>query len=292
MKNTLFKSSRFVLVARKYYNEEGHTMLLRLATLFGIMIFVFCFNGIVETNNRNFYTNNTENVDKTQFKENMKTFQERSNRSNNSELAIGIIILFAFGIYIGSTMMEHTDTKAGRISLYTQPATYFEKYFVRWLAILPIFLIIYALFFVCADMIRTGLCVMIFPNAPDTHHVYYDLLWNEVLQEGSIYVFLAAAFLASQSAFMLGSAVYRKNAFVKTFVSVAIIILVAAFVSYLTDKFYHVITPLDQVIYFGHHDSDKLAANIAALLLYTLTAFNWLITYIRFKENDVLHRLL
>lgn len=52
MKDTLFNSSRFALVARKYFFESRHTMLLRLVTMFGIMVIVFSLLGLFDTADR------------------------------------------------------------------------------------------------------------------------------------------------------------------------------------------------------------------------------------------------
>jgi hypothetical protein len=187
-------------------------------------------------------------------------------------------------------MMEHTDTKAGRISLYSQPSSNFEKYFIRWLTAVPLYLIIYALFFVIADIIGTWIAMLIYPDIPGIHNIFYDTLLKEFFSKDQTPLLFISLYFGLQSAFMLGSAVFQKNALVKTFVSVAIIAIISFYILYTTDGAKYAIQINN---YIGYYRSIyMISCNIATCVIIFLTLFNWLVTYLRFKENDVVCKLI
>lgn len=300
MKNTLFKPSRFALTAKKYYSENGRTMLLRLVTMFGIMVTVLCIQGLIETSEHYYLTKTgTDKVDaeNSQFRQNIidslqKEITKRSNETNNTEIGFSFFMLFAFGIYISSTMVEHTDSKAGRIALYTQPASYLEKYLIRWLTVFPAFFIAFMLSFFFADIIRTAVCLGVYPGAPGTHTIFWDTLGLNILHGENILCLLICLYPALTSMFMLGSTVYSKNAFVKTFVSVAVLAILVIYTGYLTVKFHEANEISRQIEYVSFYKSEHFIISIISCLLCLLALINWLVTYFRFKENDVTHRLI
>lgn len=297
MKNTLFKSSRFALVAKKYYSENGRTMLLRLVTMFGVMVTVFCIQGLIETGERNWTTDNSDTAECRQECQGrihiyQQEIEQRSNETNGTEIGFATFMIFAFGIYISSTMVEHTDNKAGRIALYTQPASYFEKYLIRWLTVFPAFIIAFLLSFFFADIIRTAVCHGVYPSAPGTHTIFWDTLGHEILHGKNIIYLLICLYPALTSMFMLGSTVYSKNAFVKTFVSVAVLAILVIYTGYLATKFYKADEMYSQVVYVSFYSSEDFIISIISWLLCLLALINWLVTYFRFKENDVIHRLI
>jgi len=292
MKDTLFNSSRFALVARKYFFESKHTMLLRLVTMFGIMVIVFSLLGLFDTADRYHQMKEAQSEMAIQHPQNQKydcLLNGRTNNQNSNEIIFAWFLLFFVGTYMGSKMVEHTGSKAGRISIYSQPATNFEKYFIRWLMVVPISLIIYALLFVGADLVRTGLCQMIYPGVPGTHHVYYDILWEDFFIKDKIGQVYVPVYLALQSIFMLGSTVFCKNKFIKTATATVLLILMMTLIIFMIGE--TSATTNNNIYYVSYSTYNNLTHIITSALL-VLTVINWIVAYVRFKESDVIHRLL
>ncbi len=299
MKNTIFNPSRFALTARKYITENGHTLLISATTLFGIVLFASVFWGIVNASDHHadvmqYEISKKQNTVEEYQQQNIKRFQEQDRDHPNKpllgEVGFALAVMFAFAFYLGSAMIEHTDTKAGRITLYSQPSTYFEKYLIRWLVVVPGCMVACLISFVLADLIRTGVVSMIYPDMIGNYHFNYgNILCNYRNNSEDVWI-LAGSYLALQSIAMLGSVICRKNTFIKTFSIASMIVLIMFWLLYTGAQAQRTENAIDTTSYLYYSSPVNLSPSIFIYLLFLLAVVNWSISYLRLKENDVIQR--
>ncbi len=301
MKNTIFNPSRFALTARKYVIENGHTLLVSAATLFGVVLFASVFWGIIDANDRHaeltqYEISQKQNTVDEYQQERFERLQEQDkthpNQPLSGEVGFALAAMFAFAFYLGSAMIEHTDTKAGRITLYSQPSTYFEKYLTRWLVVVPGCVVACSISFVLSDLIRTGVVSVIYPGMIGNYHFNYgNLLYNYRNNCENVWLFTGLYF-ALQSIAMLGSVICRRNAFIKTFSTTSFIVLVMFWLLYTGIQAQRMENAIDTTSYMYYFSFPmNLPSSIFTYLLFILALINWYISYLRLKENDVIQRL-
>ena len=301
MKNSIFNPSRFALTARKYITENGHTLLIRATTLFGLVLFACVFFGIIDANDRHSVLmqyeiskkqNNIEGYQQQLFERYQKQEKTHPNDPLSGEVGFALVAMFAFAIYIGSAMIEHTETKAGRINLYSQPSTYFEKYLIRWLIVVPGCIVACIISFILSDLIRTGVVSMIYPDLLGNYHFNYSNLVRNFYNRSEIIWIFTGFYLALQSIFMLGSVICRRNAFIKTFATTSIMVLIMFGLLYMGVQMQKMENVIDDTLYMYYNSSPmNISPNVFTYILFILTASNWYIVYLRLKENDVVQRL-
>jgi hypothetical protein len=305
MNDNIFSCSRFKLVFRKYFSENCHTMFLRILTLFGILVIVFALYGWDEAAGRKQIIDNVskiEKVDRNSSNYDYRSYlsiledaKEHSNDPLNTELILGFFIAFFSALYVGSTFMEHAGSKEERINIYLQPATMFEKYLVRWLFTILLFVIVYPIVFVLADLIRVAFVSLIYPGLPGTYPVNYSTIFSDLTFLPGARCFFITLFFALQSAFMLGSSVWHKNAFIKTAVSVVVLFFIIFWVGNIASDFGHVSAngaDVKEDYLSVYSSNDNVFSVVYAIIFSVLTLFNWALTYVRMKENDIAGRVL
>ena len=94
-----------------------------------------------------------------------------------------------------------------------------------------------------------------------------------------------ALYFFCQSSFVLGSTIWPKNAFLKTFVAGAIIFITyVLFILWMNDLF-DIGTTLDRSL-------DKERVWITLAIVFSICAlFNWTLAYFRLKESEIINRM-
>ena len=170
------------------------------------------------------------------------------------------------------------------------PASQFEKFLYRWIISVPL---AFLLFFVCAviaDWLRVlfvdfymGIevrtidwCKLIFHSA--------DAGFNT---DAASWIVLLIFFM-TQSFFLVGSVVWRRSHFVKTFFSMFVITLIYGRVAVWIYDLFH-----KEDLFYGAPpllDNDKTVFWSAAILMTVISLFNYLLTYLRFRESEIINR--
>lgn len=271
--DTFFSASRFTLVVRKVILENGKVYLLRLLAMYGTIALIMCLNAF------------SYDYTQTNYLE---------NRVWQGEIQIFPFCLFLWGTLGASTLMENFKYKASRTTALMLPATQFEQFFARWLIHVPLFLLIFLFAFYLASCTRSLLCVIFYP---DSYLVGPIPLLATLVRDESGLAFLFANslnlvtafsfFLLVQSFFVLGSVVWPKNAFLKTFAALAILFILymifafGLFEQHFISRSYR--TPFDDI-------SSETVQWVFACALCLLAVFNWVLAYFRFKEIEIINR--
>lgn len=264
IKDTFFSMPRFVNLCRKDMVESWRTNLLRVLLLYGVMTVVILWMGYFE------YRETSIGMDK-------------EDPMWNFTFVFLLWSLLGFGCLSASFTMEKMKSKTGRLSMLMIPATSFEKYFSRWLLSTVIFFAVFLIAFLLADYTR----VLIYSLAyPELEKISAFPLFGGEESDSTIKVIVAFIIFA-QSCFVLGSTIWPKNAFLKTFVAGAIIAIVYSLLAaWMGDLFYDEKT---RSIARDLGRDTKFA--YGSIILYAFTLFNWVFGYFRFKESEIINRM-
>ncbi|MCI5707598.1 MAG: hypothetical protein MR298_09825 [Odoribacter sp.] len=269
--NTIFNLSRFKNLLLKELKENKKSLLLRWLMLYGFLTITFLLAAL-------------------------QYYPTSQNEYNvwALEMAAFIGILFVTGCASASLMMEHINTKTKRISTLILPASSFEKFIVRWLIFVVFFLMFYWIAFYLADWTRMAIYSAAYPeNTLISPLPLSDFLWNP----GSEYCYFKArkltllafsGYLAIQSFFVLGSCIWPKNSFIKTFAALFLLFGVYFYFAFLSAEQYlsnkYISDPFPNLVNEGNQEL------VGICILSGIVLFNWILAYFRFKESEIIQR--
>lgn len=277
IKDTFFSLPRFMNLCRKEMVESWRSNVLRIVLLYGVMTVAMVWNGYFEY--RHVYNNGDAEDPAWAF------------------LLVAFIWgLWVFGCLSASFTMEKMKTKTNRTSTLMIPATPFEKYFSRWFVFTVVFLVVFLITYKLADYTRVIVYSLTYPEkdfiAPvDLSHLigkgkdYYTLC-----RTGWEFGVVIAGYFFVQSLFILGSTIWPKNSFLKTFASGTIIVIVYFLVGVFMSKML-----LDNKLHYsfpgGIVMSDEAIWGLFIATCTFFTLFNWILAYFRFKESEIINRM-
>lgn len=272
MKDTFFSFPRFVNYFKKVLVEDRKRLLQRIITVFGLLV---VFGAIISDSCYQHY---------------MDALKIGIVRNEIDPAIDGLMPLFVFGLFIGcalsaSFIMEPMSSKTGRIYELMLPATSFEKYFVRWFIYTIGYLVVYYLLFLLVDVMRVCVFSVIYPEIDIITFLnpYAEIV---AFRDDPSLGFIVSLYLLLQSIFVLGSSLWPKYAFLKTFT--AYTILGMAFSAF----FAGIMNLFDRPgnSYIMPELSDDTLFLIATCGVMMVTLFFWWLAYKRFKEMEVVNR--
>lgn len=272
MKDTFFSFPRFANYFKKVLVEDRKRLLQRIITVFGLLV---VFGAIISDSCYQHY---------------MEALKIGIVRSEIDPAIDGLMPLFVFGLFIGcalsaSFIMEPMSSKTSRIYALMLPATSFEKYFVRWFIYTIGYLVVYYLLFLLVDVMRVCVFSVIYPEIDIITFInpYAEIV---ALRDEVPLGFVVSLYLLLQSIFVLGSSLWPKYAFLKTFTAYTILgMAFSAFFAGIMNLFNR---PGNS--YIMPELSDDTLFLIATCGVMMVTLFFWWLAYKRFKEMEVVNR--
>ena len=278
IKDTFFSLPRFMNLCRKEMVESWRSNVLRMVLMYGVMAVVMVWNGYTQYN----YHDSVYFI-----------------RHANTDPAWGFILmaflwfLFVFGCLSASLVMEKMKNKTSRLSTLMTPSTPFEKFFSRWLISTIVFLVVFLIAFKLADWTRVMIYMVSYPelkgviaSAPLSYLGNSGYYWTGLQTWDGLLMALSGYFFA-QSIFVLGSSIWPRNSFVKTFSVVIVIIIVYVAIGSLLAK----------ILFegrggYGVHQtmSDEAMMHLSTAVFFAMAVFNWIVAYFRFKESEIINR--
>lgn len=263
------------MLCRKEIVENWRALLLRVLLMYGVIALLLLWNGYAEY----VYLD-------------LDSYQAiyEEDPAWNFVYVLAYWSLFGFGAIAASLTMEKMRDKTGRISVLMLPATSFEKFFSRWLISTVGYLVAFFLVFELADFTR----VAVFSLArPDLSELIEPIkLWDMGLMEEPEYArwYLITMYFFVQSLFVLGSAVWPKNSFLKTFAAVMLIVFVYFLLSAT------LVNSLDKMggnypLIFRTMFAERTLCPILSAFFSVFALVNWTLAYFRFKESEIIQRM-
>ena len=277
IKDTFFSLPRFMNLCRKEMVENWRSNVLRMVLMYGVMAVVMVWNGYFEY--RYWHSGQIEDP--------AWTFL----------LVVFIWSWWGFGCLSASFTMEKMKTKTSRTSMLMVPATPFEKFFSRWFVFTVVFLVIFLISYKLADYTRFIIYSLAYPEEKDfiipvdlSHLVGERKTYYTLCRTGLQFGALLSAYFFVQSLFVLGSSIWPKNSFLKTFASGTVIAIVYFLLAVFMSKMF-----LENGNYYSENVftgmSEDTAMSIMIVVGIFFTLMNWTLAYFRFKESEIVNRM-
>lgn len=206
-------------------------------------------------------------------------------------LATYMVMLFIFGGLSASIMFSDLGNKEGRIRMLMRPGLSIEKFLSRWLIYVGLFLVVYLLSVVVADTVRYIVLKSRFPESPAIVPIYASL--NPAVVKAIIpsfngvvikqVLFCIGFYFGIQSFFVLGSVIWPRMSFPKTFgvFSALTFIYIMCTVG--------VVSMFDTgVRYTSRPFVERHADMILLILSFGAIAVNYVLTWLRLGETEVI----
>jgi len=207
----------------------------------------------------------------------------------NAMLIFFWIGLFLAGCFSASMMMNPIRDKESAIPSLMLPASQLEKFTVRWLTYVPGFIVTYIAGFLAIDTLRVLYCTITHPLAINIEFAFSDLFSDSDNILATICGL--ASFLSTQSLFVLGSTIWPKRSFLKTFL--ALCVLNGIISIYFTGLAMTLFNPDYNYVPEWLEDFQPTRRMIAwAVTLTSLffSSINYLIAYFRYRESEIIQR--
>lgn len=253
-----FRMQRAWMLMKKYLMDNRAPLLMSWAFVTLGMIIVGVVNGIC-------YAHSTMSGDK-------------------DEAIYMSIVFFVGGLLVTSNAYKSMSRQGTALITLTTPASQLEKFAVRWIMVVPGYIVCAFLSAVLSDCIRFMMMRYMFGD--NVHLIdWCDLLAGKK-PYGSLAYCILSGFLLTQSFYLLGSIVWRKHCFVKTFLVVGIIFMTYAIAGTLAWESMEFEKGTSMMM-----QKDSLFRYTPAIVLSWLMIIgNYVLTYIRFKEADIIQK--
>ncbi|MBQ8672947.1 MAG: hypothetical protein IJ511_02665 [Bacteroides sp.] len=279
MSECFFSMPRFVHLCRKEMVENWKKLVLRLVMIYGVMTISFLWFCSCEYNG---------DPASSYWKDRL------ADPFFDFGASMFYVYWLAFGALSASLFMEGMKSKTGRTRLLLTPCTTFEKFFVRWVIYIPAFLVAYLILFRLADWTRLLVMKPFFPWAGQIAPVSFPAVLGFTVDisrrlEWLNLLMMLGGYFFMQSFFVLGSVLWPRRSFVKTFAALILLgLVVTMVVAWACGAF----IPDDGSVpdsYFANW-SEAGVKLLASFLLSCATLFNWALAYFRFRESEIINR--
>ncbi len=266
IRDTFFSLPRFVHLCRKEMAEDWKKHALRIVLMYGMMTFAFLWSGFSEANG------------------DLYTYLNSQDPSWKFVATGGIILCVVFGCISASFMMGQMKSKTGRTSVLMTPVTPFEYYFSRWIVYVFAYLLVFLIVFKLADYTRVSVISLIAPEDMVVESFRFSYMKGNHSSFFSYREFIVAiaGYFFAQSWFVLGSSIWPKNAFLKTFSAGAVFV----FTILLTARIIRVSASSGPSYFSGHNMIEYVLVGGMSVFV----VFNWILAYYRFKESEIINR--
>lgn len=201
-----------------------------------------------------------------------------------AEMVVFTVALLFFSTLSAAALGSNLRDKAGRISAFMLPATQLEKFMARWVIFIPMALIVFLLGFLCIDLLRMVMTWIFIPEASGSIH---SILTAEYYSSDTVLI-MASYILSSQASFALGSMLWPKNSWVKTFAALSAIGIIGSFIMawlamalFRNNGVYH---------YSGIDILDECGVDLLVAVSLLWTVLYHVIAYYRYKEMEIIQR--
>lgn len=255
--NQTFNFTRFMMLCKKDIIEDWRRILLMIGGMTGCMLVV----GIIVA-----YASGSGNKD---------AFE--ANLTAQIALVWYALIALLSGLAITSGLYKSMGKPSTALSTLMCPASGFEKFFMRWIVSVPLFLIGAVLSAMLCDCIRALYIDVVL------HSYSVCVPWKELIfgtQSGDFWT-VVFMYLFYQSLYMVGAAFFSKNHFLKTFVYLFVV-----------SGIYMIIAGLVLVTFALRNKvyNDLPWDEISGWVWTIAVLFNYLITYVRVREMEIINR--
>ena len=277
IRDTFFSASRFMSLCRKVMVESWKTNVLRFVMMYGIMAIIFVWSGYLNYDHPERLLSKGVTYDP-MWKLGLVAF------------LWAVVIMGMLG---ASFVMERMKTKTNRIAVLMTPATMFEKFLSRWLVFTFGFFIVFLIAFKMADWTRVLVYQICYPelgniisSIPLSHLVGQGPYWT-AFHDCDHFLLVVSIYFFAHSLFVLGSSIWPKNSYVKTFTALVVIVVIYSVIGV---TFAYNLFEGRSGYKVGSDISDDAVTLWSTVAFFIMSLFNWVVAYFRFKESEIINR--
>lgn len=271
--NQFFSFDRMSLLVRKNIQENWRPIALSWAGIFGLLVIIALL------------------VAKASHYDGIQP-EYYSSRSIANFLGWITAVFLICGVYVAACSFKRMATPPGALSTLMTPASQFEKFALKWLAAVPVYILVFFVIAYLADWIRVyasywmydievrPVNVMKILFHPTDMGLFKGIAWRSLLY-----------FLAMQSFFLLGSIVWPKNSALKTFVCMIAISFIYAWVGIWIASLLDM-SDGDSHLYYGGPEfiNEDSVLYVVDVFTAIIAVINYWLTYQRFREAETISR--
>lgn len=270
-----FSFPRLGKLMKKYISENWRLLAMGIGLIFGAMILI---ESLISVTNYSRYT--------LEWDIRYEVGGIIWDPAWSSVESLFFFMLFILGSVCACMAFSGLSNKEKRIYSIMFPANTFEKYLVRFIIHVPAFVVVYIAAFYVGELVRVGVTSSLIDDTRmlsvmDFKYIFTNLRTGEI-NENSVFSILI--FIGVQSTFVLGSILFHKNAFVKTFVAGVLVFIIFFLIVFGTMEW---LTPEN---YRPYDISLTGVYAIFMTIFLGLALFNYVLAYFRFKELEVVNR--
>lgn len=206
-----------------------------------------------------------------------------------ADMLMFTLSLFVFGATAASMTFADMNNKEKRLNALTFPAKQSEKFIVRWAVFIPMFIVLFCGACLLAETVRFLLLKAIVDHPElvsflDLSHMVTRTVngQSHLLPEAKITFW---SFIAIQSLFCLGSAVWQKASFIKTFIFLGTLAIAYSFIVWLT---------LNSIAAISHNlepaYSQSALGIVFRCIAIAVATFCYITAYFRMREMEIINR--
>jgi hypothetical protein len=282
--NKYFSFSRLTALFKKDFTEQRRTILITAAALFGALLIIFIIASAF--NDSTWYSPGAAGAD---------SHYGITQQQNTTMDIFFFLILMIGGLIISSKMFAESHKKIENHDWFMLPASTLEKFAARLIASSIVYVIAAVIFMLLLSVTAGSITALLFNDKL--------LIFNPLKRSNLL---TAASYLVSQSLFLLGSAYFKKNHFIKTILTMVIAGIVFFLFALLMIRFFFApyIEAFDGSFNnfgifsgFHHYDADNwllapiippfIRVSLKVLYWVVMAPLFWIITYIRLREVEV-----
>ena len=270
----IFDFQRMNLLMRRDLHENWRHYLLTGATMFGVLALIALLTDFAQHDAFHYYNDDMENWHR---------------HIAFVEIGWMTFALFAWGALVASGAFKSLSTPPTALSMLILPASQTEKFIYRWFVAVPFFFVMFMVCAMLADLIRVGFMVSYY-EIPARPVDWWSLFVHpkEAGYFSGASFMVMAGFFAVQSFFLLGSVVWTRLSFVKTFVAMMVIgMLYVWFGSW----FYDLMEDPDKWYAAPVIFDDERGFILCLGTFFSVVAlFNYCLAFMRFRESEIINR--
>lgn len=210
---------------------------------------------------------------------------EQSRTALEAEVDFMLVAFTVGGCLIASVMFKPLWNDKSAIGMLMTPASAFEQWLVRWIIAVPVYIVWALLSAVFADAVKC------FAGNYILGGEFSMIPWRDVLNVFNSHTAfnlygVLLLFVFTQSFYILGSVVWRKHAFVKTFFAMGVLFMLYAVPSVYVAE----MMTQSKYVYTGSKADYLFSYAPTQIFIWLSVIVNYALTVMRLRETDIVHR--
>lgn len=275
-KNSLFDFGRFTSYFKKYCMENRKSLLIIGGLIFGIPLLQIMLKFML-------------------FGYPVPKIQLNHDLAWDTLLGFWNFIFLFFMVFSGSIFYSVLKNKEGKYWTLMSPASSAEKFLTYFIIYVPMVIIALFCSFYISDWVRVLVAHLILPDASNVEKMPLSYLFSSMngfevifdIESGWLSYLLLA--LAMQATFILGSSLWPKRGFLMTICAFIIIQLAASMLMSAGVGVFHIFM-VNGNLRFQLDSFDTTVPHILFVGMIVWILFCYIISYIRFKEAEIINR--